>query len=225
MVITRDQAVFSFYGSKNIHGWNIYWFETRLFCFGCRHFAPSGSGKVYAFATNRFPRWKKAQHSKYGFKKHVKSRTHNSSLMLWTELKRVVDQSTSVHHIASKACEKKYTKTDIILNQLNKFCWPLLRVWRSREKSINDSATAGFVFSFFAAGRWTWWNLQEKKNCFCTQKMQSKPQSKCANTRKACMQWGKNTSNSLSEILPNCKRFKTSSRCLLKTNAAECCAN
>lgn len=42
VAITREQDVFSLFGSNNIHDWNLRRPETRL-CFACRHFGTSGS--------------------------------------------------------------------------------------------------------------------------------------------------------------------------------------
>ena len=95
--------------------------KDAAFCFACRYFAPSGSRKESVFTTTGFRRWKKAQDSDSGFKKNVKSETHNSAMMRWNEFKTMVDQSTSVHQMVSEAYEKKCTKIDIILKLLEKF--------------------------------------------------------------------------------------------------------
>ena len=47
--------------------------KDAAFCFACRHFAPSGSRKESVFTTTDFRRWKKAQDSDSGFKKHVEA--------------------------------------------------------------------------------------------------------------------------------------------------------
>jgi len=81
--------------------------KDAAFFIACRHFAPSGSRKECVFTTTGFRRWKKAQDSDSGFKKYVKSETHNSAMMRWNAFKTMVDQSTLVHQMVSEAYEKK----------------------------------------------------------------------------------------------------------------------
>ena len=105
--ITREQDVFSLLGFSNNHGWNIHKQKMRLFVLLAVILRHLFRGKNLYLRPLGFRRWKKAQDSDSGFKKHVKSETHNSAMMRWNEFKTMVDQSTSVHQMVSEAYAKK----------------------------------------------------------------------------------------------------------------------
>jgi len=105
--ITREQDVFSLLGFSNNHGWNIHKQKMRLFVLLAVILRHLFRGKNLYLRPLGFRRWKKAQDSDSGFKKHVKSETRNSAMIRWNEFKTMVDQSTSVHQMVSEAYEKK----------------------------------------------------------------------------------------------------------------------